>query len=175
MDDDTRAWLEDDDLFRKEVAKGHHWERAVAQRLVAAGLHVTLGAQTVRGDVSERGQYRNEFDLLLAHKNVVAEVKSRGEEFTRPRDFPFARPFVDTVRGWDQKVRKPDIILCVSQVTGCMIGLLPYNTRKDWGVERARDHTRGITDDFYVANRSQWMSEKKTLRVLLQLQEVFTA
>jgi len=45
-------WTDNDELARRLIAEGHHWEHVVAGLLAAAGLHVEVQEQTIRKDVS---------------------------------------------------------------------------------------------------------------------------
>jgi len=149
------AWNENDDLFKKLLLQGRHWEVKVARRIRSWGLDVDQGALSIRDDISEAHKYAEQVDLVSY--GYVLEVKSRNVAFTCPEDFPFKEIFIDTVRGVTNK--HVDIFVCISQDTKEIIALPTKSTRKHWSVTMAHDNVRNIVEKFYVCDRSHWQDE----------------
>jgi hypothetical protein len=145
-------WRDNDELFLNELHKGYAWQAFVASFFACSGLSVHLPSLTVRENVSEVEAWtRGDFDLRV--NGMIVEVKSRGESFTSPADFPYDEPFVDTVSGYEAKGTKPVAYVFVSQITGCMVATATNNVARFTVVKR-HDRIRDIDENFYVCPRS---------------------
>jgi hypothetical protein len=148
-------WLDNDELFERELAAGHHYAELVAKRLRDDGLVVEVTPMAWRSTIEERAAFANEFDLRVGTKRpAVIDVKSRRERFTAPGDFPYETAFVDTVSGWNAKATKPLAIIMVSQITEAM-AVIPVSTESTWTTREVYDRTRKIRDRFYEVRRER--------------------
>lgn len=134
-------WLENDELFRQQLAIGHAHAQYVAGVLRLAGVSVAVTPHRVRERVGDRHRWRDEYDLLANGKRL--EVKSRSLKFTGPRDFPKPTAYVYALRGWDAKIHKPAAIVLVSQETRGL-AVVPASTRPKWIARKTDDHVRRI-------------------------------
>jgi hypothetical protein len=163
-------WFDNDELFRREVANGHHWEREAARQLCEIGIPVEVAEQRVRKSVQERHLYVDSKDLLIvrgALRGHHIEVKSRNERFTCPETFPYNTVIVDTKSGWDAKAEKPIAYLDISTITRCMIWT-PGDRCEPWSVHRRWDRVRGIWETNYEADRKLWKTIDSLLWVFQQ-------
>jgi|OpeIllAssembly_1097287.scaffolds.fasta_scaffold00492_8 hypothetical protein len=141
------GWMENDELFRKELAEGQKYERIVAGWLAEEGISVKVPPQKCRPHVRERHHYGGgkQCDIILVDLDEVLEVKSRNEEFTCVEDFPYPTIFVDTVWAWERKPKKPLAVVVVSQLTERGRFVIPRFTSERW-VKVAKHDTVRDTD-----------------------------
>ena len=157
-------WRSNDALFLSELHKGYAWQAFVAAFFACNGLSVHLPDLTVRENVTEVEAWtRGDLDLRVNGMNV--EVKSRNERFTSPETFPYAKPFVDTVAGYDAKNPKPVAYVFVSQATGCMVALATYRSTH-FTIVRKHDRVRDIDESFYVCSRDALRTMDKLVEYL---------
>jgi len=172
-------WFENDELFLRECAEGHRWERYIAGLLRREGFDADTPKQTLREHVSEAPEYLEDSDVIVKlpsvddqgnpwERELSFEVKSRKVMFRTPRDFPYEHIFVDTVSGWDAKNPRPAAVICVSQFTH-QVMVLSSGTQEHWGIEKRHDRLRGFTTDFYVAPRELWAPWGSFVRRLRKL------
>lgn len=161
-------WFENDELFRRECAAGHAWERHAGHFFLLHGFETHLGKQTIRDHVSQAHRYAAQLDLTC--EGVRFEVKSRNVVFHTPDDFPFETIFVDTVGGWDQKPVKPNILLCISRETGAIIWLPTAATKDRWAIVAKHDNVRSIDERFYEAPKRLWRKSEELVDVLRKMQ-----
>jgi hypothetical protein len=103
---------------------------------------------------------------MLCNGRVI-EVKSRSLTFTCAADFPYDTLIVDTVQGFDQKVDKPLMYICISQKTGAMLGLDVGLSREHWTVRQTYDRVAKIPCTNYEAHKSLWGDALEILKNLL--------
>ena len=159
-------WIENEQLFKKELIQGFKWQLHVAKYLAKEGFEVDVPALRIRESVQDIPEFADEPDILWEKK--VFEVKSRKIRFNTPDEFPFQGIFVDTVKGWKEKKRKPDGYICVSTLTGSMI-CLSGKTHWRWNELRKHDGTRNISDWFYEADRRLWVPIEKMVEEMHSL------
>ena len=140
-------WSQNDALFIKELKEGHEWQSWPALFFRLHGLSVEVPNLSIRENISEADKWKDSFDLIV--ENFPMENKSRNEEFTCAKDFPYSTIFVDTVSGYNNKKIKPHVYIMISKPTGCLLWLPSLNADK-WSIESKFDHTRKIYDDFYM-------------------------
>lgn len=148
-------WIENEQLFKNELAIGYGWQLCVADYLKSLGFEVHIPQLVVRKDIKDIPEFSDEPDIECEGR--IIEVKSRDLAFTCPDDFPYETILVDTVNGWSAKVRKPTEYVCISTITGGMICLCG-ETQPLWAQEERYDHTRNIMDLFYEAHKSLWIT-----------------
>ncbi len=153
-------WIENEELFKKELLEGFKWQIHVAKHLDSLGFDVDVPQLRVRQNTSEIPAFADEPDIIWEDK--IFEVKSRKIRFRTPNEFPFKSIFVDTVKGWEDKKHKPDGYICVSTLTGAMI-CLSGKTQWRWNKLRKHDMTRDIDDWFYEADKSLWVPIEKMI------------
>jgi hypothetical protein len=149
-------WIENEALFKAELADGHRWAEAVGTRLIRSGLPARVSPMSVRDNVGDIPEYADELDSVVGDQNpIVIESKSRRLSFTEdPDSYPYETAFVDTCNGWDAKSTKPRAIVLVSQHTTAMLGI-SVRTRSSWTVTRTFDRVRRIYDDWYLVPKAQ--------------------
>lgn len=141
-------WFKNDDLFFAQLKAGYDWQFLPAIFFRCCGLRVEIPKLTVRENVADAPAWTDSDTDLIVNGKVI-EVKSRGERFTHPSDFPYDEPFVDTVTGYDAKSPKPFAYVFVSQITGCMV-CVPSETGKLFQIRERYDRVRQIDERFYV-------------------------
>jgi len=157
MDKSVAAWFANDELFQKELIKGILWQLYVAERFRQLGCDVDhMDISLKAGPVTDRERFINSKDLIV--NGQVIEVKSRNQAFTCADDFPFSTLFIDTKDGFDKKVDKPVLYVCVSQNTGGMCALNVADTYKHWVVEKTWDSVRKIKLTAYACRKEMWTS-----------------
>jgi len=150
---EVEAWMNNDELFIKELKKGKYWESVIVDRfndegLPANGTELTLDKSLMWSDQpdvvveSERGESG---ELWL-------EVKSRDIQFSSIEEFPHSTIMLETVSSYDAKHRKPDAVVVISQHTGYAF-VIRTSTYGKWRIKLAEDHVRGIEDRFYVIDK----------------------
>lgn len=146
------AWLQNDGLFKEQLAIGHRWAEHVVSILTAAGLDAEATPMSVRATVEDRGQYAQELDIVV--EGIRVECKSRKLRFTdSPSSYPYRTAFLDTVSGWDAKETKPTAVVLVSQLTGACL-VIPVRTSRDsWTTRAIHDRVRNIDERCYECPR----------------------
>ena len=165
MDKSVAAWFANTKLFQQELIKGVLWQLYVAERFRQLGCDVDhMDLNIKAGPVTEREKFINSKDLIV-NGNVI-EVKSRNQEFSCADDFPFDTLFIDTKDGFDRKVDKPTLYVCVSQKTGGMCALNVHDTKKHWQVEKTWDTVRKIRLTAYACRKEMWLSMEEAAAYL---------
>lgn len=157
-------WRDNDALFLRELHNGYAWQSFVAAFFACNGLSVHLPDLTVRENIRQADAWTRS-DLDLRVNGMIVEVKSRGERFTSPDDFPYDKPFVDTVVGYDAKDPKPVAYVFVSQITGCMVSLATHRSTH-FTVAKKHDRVRDIDERFYVCSKSALRTMDKLVEYL---------
>lgn len=131
-------WTDNDELARRLIAEGHHWEHVVAGLLAAAGLHVEVQEQTIRKDVSEAlaGKYAKTVDLLV--DGFRTQVKSRNIKTWRDP------VFLCSERSWRHVGDITDIWICILRHNKQMLCTSGETAREHGKWQRTWDNTRGI-------------------------------
>ena len=155
-------YLNDEQKFRSEVTKGHDWQRKIYERLAADlqphGIRVVMAEPTVRKDVKDRGQYKDEIDIMVGPYRV--EVHSRNLAFTGPDDYPFETAFVDPKNDWDSANPVPHAMILISQRKGG-IAVISAKTQDAWSVDNVYDSVRGYSEDVYLCPRNLLVSYER--------------
>lgn len=160
-----------DDIFAREVIIGHRWSNHVARCLNDLKISCTASPLEIEPDPLKRSRFENEQDVVFSLINGHLEVKSRNLVFSDdPASFPYSEAFVDTVIGWDKKDPKPLAVVLVSQITKAKI-VIPTSTSPDWGMKRARDRVRNISENWYIVRRSSMKPFSELVDWLLIKQE----
>lgn len=156
MDKNVKAWFGNDKLFKQELIKGILWQLYVAEKFRHMGYDVNrIDISMTPGPVEKREDFVNSKDLIAGGKLI--EVKSRNVEFTSADDFPYDTLFIDTKDGFDKKKDKPEMYVCVSQITGAACALDVSKTKDLWEVTRTWDTVRKINLVAYAAKKELWM------------------
>lgn len=152
-------WLDNDALFRREIAEGARWEGWLAQRWTEMGLPVTTTPLSVRPSVEERAAYSDSGDLMVGRFKV--EVKSRSLKFSAPFDFPFSTVLVcaaNRLGEWEKN--RPTAIAVISRPRLSVV-VIPFSTRARWTQGRQIDGVRGIEYDAVYCRRVDLRSEEE--------------
>jgi predicted 2-oxoglutarate/Fe(II)-dependent dioxygenase YbiX len=139
--------------YRSSFELGHKYSRLVTQRLQDCGVEAELQPLEFARDEQDRERFTlHEKDIVTAAG--VLEVKSSSRVFgDDPFDYPASSLIVDTLHGFNAKVRKPVAYCMVSQATQAML-VVPVSSRHEWWVQNLYDRKREIYDDFLLANKS---------------------
>ena len=181
-------WLDNHELFYKELKKGIQFQKILAQSLQAQGIEVDspiLGKE-LDADFSSKEEYdswmasrkdlkasRKKFglkdqDLLIGKSKILCECKSRNIQFSDVESFPYPDIFIDTVSGYEKKQDKPKYTFCISQKTSAIIFTDTSPAEKEkWERKFIYDKKRGIKELNYSAPKALWknFSEFKVLFV----------
>ena len=155
--------LETDEIFLRELKKGHNWQLWVGYLLLKEGFAVRVSSLATRPDHDSIDLYGDDGDVKVTFpgKTVVLEVKSRNLYFTSIDDYPYQTAFVDRVNTWRRKAdNKPVAICLVSQPTGAIV-VVPTSSESSWLVETVRDRVREYDRDYYLVNKiclARWES-----------------
>lgn len=152
MSAEVEAWLQNEPLFRRQWEAGNRTVVVVARRLEELGVRVRVTEPRFRSHVSERGEFTpNDVDLWA--DDIPIEVKGRGLMFSGLDDFPMYPIFVDTVRGWDAKRRRPVAVVEASSSEPPGFLVVPSSSEPRWLKLERTDRVREIREVFYAANR----------------------
>jgi hypothetical protein len=146
-------WFKNDDLFRRELVKGHRWATQVTERLNAEGIPAELTPFAWRDTIDDRHQFSDEADIVVPTRDgpLYLESKSRALRFTEdPGSYPYDTAFVDTVGGWNKKERPRFAVVLTSQMTEQMLVIPAKNSpRPEWTIKDAFDRVRQIPNRWY--------------------------
>lgn len=159
----VETWLENHELFARELQTGHRWAIYAAEVLCEHGVNAQALPLTFRpsNSVEDRSKYYNEFDLLVEGYRV--DVKSRRLSFTSPGDYPYDTAIVDTVQGWKRKTDKPVAVLLVSQLAKGIV-VVPPSQQHRWTKVTRFDSVRKCEFENYEAPRD----DLKTLEEFIE-------
>lgn len=142
--------------FKARAEVGHQSEMRVAQLLRHWGYPVDHPDLVFRPEHERSREVLSEFartqkDLEVG--GIVLEVKSRTLSFTSRDTYPYPTVLLDTVRGWAEKEKKPDLYVIVSQPTGCIMAV-DARRMTSFPVETRTDRSRNHTDQWYACPKS---------------------
>lgn len=153
-------------VFEEQLSIGSKWADYVANYLNSKGVLCLATPMRVAQTKEEIQEFTlNDKDITFLEMPGNLEVKSRNLGFNNTvNSFPFHTAMVDTVSGWNQKSEKPIAVVCVSQVTKCLL-VIPTETEHLWGQETQYDKLRGHSDTFYVVPKEHmkpitWLVDK---------------
>lgn len=148
------SWIQNDELFFKELATGNKWAQFVASHLNSVGVPCYTPEGKVRSHISEISSFsENEKDIVFTDMSGHLEVKSRNLSFgDSVESYPYDSAFVDTLDGWNKKKEKPLAVVLVSQKTSSML-VVPVSSSGSWGSESKYDRVRGIFETWITVNR----------------------
>lgn len=139
--------------YRSSFELGHRYSRIVAQRLLDCGVEAELQPLEFARDEQDRQRFTL-YEKDIVTSAGVLEVKSSSRVFgDDPFGYPASSLIVDTLHGFNAKVRKPVAYCMVSQETNGML-VVPVSSRREWWVENLYDRKREIYDDFLLASKS---------------------
>lgn len=149
------SWIQNDELFFAELAKGNKWANFVAEYLNSQGVECYTPEGKVRDNISEIPEFSaNEKDIVLSNMSGHLEVKSRNLSFgATMEDYPYDTAFVDTLDGWNKKAEKPLAVILVSQRTSEML-VIPVSTEPYWGSESKYDRVRNIYETWITVHKT---------------------
>jgi hypothetical protein len=144
-------WIENEELFATQLARGHKWQTIVGVRLLQEGLVVQVAPYKLRERIEDIEDFtKHDIDILVGRiRPVPIEVKSRNFAFTKPEDYPYDDAMVGTVSSWEQTETQPEVVVLVSTVTSAMLAVNVESSRVDWTVVEKFDRDRGIVDRSY--------------------------
>jgi len=144
-------WLENEELFQREVRQGHHWERWVAMFFVLNGLSCKVQEQTVRENVEDRHEYAGTTDLEL--EGLPVEVKTTRFAWTDRRcPDPL---YVMSTHKWEKMDPKPFAVVLVCKGDGT-IRALPGAVVPKLPTREVHDRVRDVKYTAYLARKDQW-------------------
>lgn len=153
MNKSVRAWFDNKELFQKELATGKKWEAYVMLELEKLGYTVAIPPQPVNALPNDSAA-KQSHDLVVQGKFV--EVKSRNLDFTDIESFPYPTVFVKCKYTYDKMKVKPDVVITVSQKTGCFFALDVAKTYDKWTAIRVWDRVRKIYTTAYECRKELW-------------------
>ena len=163
-------WFQNHKLFHEEYCKGFKWQQYVADYFKSCGLESIVPNNRL-GDVDpldysseefkkyrdehgyDKDAYLDEPDLIV--EGEILEIKSRNLDFSCPSDYPYDTIMVESVSGWEGKIRKPSFYICVSQKTGRMIFTEGHDSLR-WDRASFFDRVRRIKVYNYVSPLDMW-------------------
>jgi hypothetical protein len=149
-------WIENDELFKRELAVGSKWANFVADALNSSGVPCHATEMVFRDNISQIADFsENDKDVVLENPLGFVEVKSRNLSFCSTNEsYPYDTAFVDTADGWAKKAEKPLAVVLVSQRTSEML-VIPSTSESSWGQESKYDRVRGIFETWLTVHKSQ--------------------
>jgi hypothetical protein len=148
-------WIENDELFKRELATGDKWANHVADVLNSMEIPCHATEMVFRDNISQIPEFsENDKDVVLHNPAGFIEVKSRNLSFgADPASYPYDTAFVDTADGWAKKKEQPIAVVLVSQRTSEML-VIPATTEPQWGQESKYDRVRGIFETWLTVHKS---------------------
>jgi hypothetical protein len=169
-----KSWIQNDELFFAELAKGNKWAQFVSDFMSSNEIPAYTPKGRIRENISEIEEFSvNEKDIMFENMDGHLEVKSRNLSFGRTmEDYPYETAFVDTLDGWNRKAEKPLAVILVSQKTSEML-VIPVSTKDSWGTESKYDTVRGIHETWITVHKTHlrpveelisWLKTRQLLR-----------
>jgi hypothetical protein len=136
--------------------EGHYYNEIVAGYLRSHGINCVAPELKIAQNSQEvKEMTLSEKDVVISASGSVIEVKSnRREFFWEPSAFPYKSIIVDTVSSYESKEVKPIAYVFVSRTNGAMV-TIGSSTFKKWKKVSLYDKYQEITDDFYLADKSE--------------------
>jgi hypothetical protein len=165
-----KNWLDNHELFYKELQTGLKFQSILAKKLKEEGIPIffeSIGLELNPDDCSEeqysewlstrkdvkasRKKYgAQDKDILIGESKIPCECKSRDIFFSGVDSFPYPDIFIDTVSGYEKKQAKPAYTFCISQKSEAII----YTSK--WLKKFIYDKKRGIKELNYSAPKVLW-------------------
>lgn len=132
--------------------EGGTWAKKVARRLNDNGVRCrATEVQIAKSNEEREFMTKYEKDIIFEWSENCLEVKSSTRDFTDDvLSYPFNSLFVDTVSGYDAKVKKPAAYVLISQISHGIVCISP-KTYDRWRKVSAFDKKREINEWFYSA------------------------
>ena len=168
-------WIENDELFKRELATGNKWANHVADSLNSFDVPCHATEMVFRDDISQIPEFsQNDKDVILHGMSGFIEVKSRNLSFSSdPSSYPYETAFVDTADGWSKKAEKPTAVVLISQRTSEML-VVPVTSESCWGQESKYDRVRGIFDTWLIVHKTHLRPFSELVEHLRQHQSLTT-
>lgn len=151
-------WCERTDQFFALLDSGWKTEDRVAEMLRRAGSDVLVPPRSKRPSLEDAKNHSGSVDLYV--DGLPVEVKGRAVAFTCVDDFPWAEPYVCTVRQWRAReasgARLPSFFICASTVSAGIMWLDSRTYPRGWREKRSYDSVRQIEDVWFVAPLCLW-------------------
>jgi len=150
-----KKWMDNPELFCRELLKGYLWQLFVAERFRLCGYDVKSPPMSYQGK-DKKEEYADSKDLTV--NGHVIEIKSRNYEFTSHLDFPYPTILIDTKAGFEAKKTKPVMFVNVCQLNGAMCALDVKKTFPQWTARRVWDRVRKVGTMTYECEKELWES-----------------
>jgi hypothetical protein len=149
------SWIQNDELFIKELTTGNKWANYVAEHLNDSEIDCYSPKMVIRNSIDQISEFsENDKDIIFNRMSGNLEVKSRNLNFSSdPSSYPYGTAFVDTVNGWNSKKEKPLAVILVSQKTSEML-VAPVSTENLWSTTSLYDNVRGIHDTWIIIEKN---------------------
>ena len=148
-----KKWMDNPELFCKELLKGYLWQLFVGERFRLMGYEVHVPQMSYKG-LKHAKEYLDSRDLTVNGK--IVEIKSRDYTFTSQDDFPFPTILIETKSGYEGKKTKPVMYVNVCQHNGAMCALDVKKTYKQWSARRIWDRVRKVGSMTFECEKGLW-------------------
>ena len=141
-----------DEEFMESLQREREYGARVADWLKRRGYDTVQPPLKIRPTVEERGQYRDDGDILISGK---VEVKVRGFDFTSRETYPYDSIMLGETH---QHRGKPAVFYAILNKDGTHAAIIPVaKTRKDWKVVNLREaRSGGMKESYTVDKRHAW-------------------
>lgn len=157
--------------YKQSFIDGGRWAEYVAETLRTKGVKCSAPPIKIASNSLEIEQMTKfEKDIVFDWTDECLEVKSSSTIFpANVLDYPFKSLIVDTVSGFDAKVKKPLAYVFVSQATGEMV-CVSCKSMWHWGQTTLHDKQRDIDELFYIADKGLLIPFDELVQYLIKQQ-----
>jgi len=174
----SKSWIEDVEYFKQQKEIGDKYLKLICDRLqkeysIPCGLFEDEYSDFRENPKQIKNYTANNKDLWIINKNYLFEGKSRNINFQTKEDWPMNLwpMFVDTVEGFDAKIKKPLGYIFISQFSHRLLATSVKQHKNTWSEAEKFDTCRKIKVPFYFVDEPYVMNEEELIEKLKQLQQ----
>jgi len=152
--------------FEEKVLDSVKWEQKVGGMLRLQGFDILMKAVRI-ASVKEAYNFSGSDIYLMCDsgKKLPLEVKSQKYAFTGLKDYPYAKPAVNSLNAWQRKAEEPLAVIFISTITEACLVIPIYRGIKLFPGTR-HDKSRGVTYKTIDCNKTDMISFEEFVKDL---------